>query len=312
MQVDSTEKKIETAIIAALKYFHVFRHPLLPEEIYSFLTIDISIKKLLQVLDHMLASGQVYCWHNYYMLENNEQLVIKRQEGAERAQKLMDVAIASANRIGKFPFVKAVCISGSLSKGYANEKSDIDLFIITQKKRLWISRTFLHLFKKLTFLWKQEHSYCMNYFIDESKLQIEEQNIFTATEMATLIPIYNKLQYHDLINANKCWLVKTFPNMEWSKDLSMLQPSKPVMKSIVEGIMNILLPKQVNLALMYVTDKWWRHKWAKRNYPMHDYDLAMKTKWYVSKNHPLNYQKKVLRESEAAMPMAGKLATISG
>jgi hypothetical protein len=29
---------------------------------------------------------------------------------------------------------------------------------------------------------------------------------------------------------------------------------------------------------------------------MEDYDLAMKTRWYVSKNHPANYQKKVLRQ----------------
>jgi hypothetical protein len=31
-----------------------------------------------------------------------------------------------------------------------------------------------------------------------------------------------------------------------------------------------------------------------KKYPMQDYDLAMKTRWYVSKNHPLNYQKKII------------------
>jgi len=49
---------------------------------------------------------------------------------------------------------------------------------------------------------------------------------------------------------------------------------------------------------MKLTDTWWRYKWRKKNYPMQDYDLAMKTRIYVSKNHPANYQKKVLNNVE--------------
>lgn len=43
---------------------------------------------------------------------------------------------------------------------------------------------------------------------------------------------------------------------------------------------------------------------------MEYYDLAMKTRWYVSKNHPKNYQKKVLEKiqgktisSPSALPL---------
>ena len=45
---------------------------------------------------------------------------------------------------------------------------------------------------------------------------------------------------------------------------------------------------------MKFTDKRWRKKWEEKGYPMEEYDLAFKTKLYVSKNHSGNFQKKVL------------------
>jgi hypothetical protein len=68
-------------------------------------------------------------------------------------------------------------------------------------------------------------------------------------------------------------------------------------------MINLLFPKQLNLFLMNFTDKLWRLKWERKGYPMKDYDLAMKTRWYVSKNHPHNYQKKVLKELKMKLPM---------
>lgn len=44
-------------------------------------------------------------------------------------------------------------------------------------------------------------------------------------------------------------------------------------------------------------------KMETKRFPMDDYDLAMKTRWYVSKNHPLNYQKRVLQNVK--QPVAG-------
>ena len=38
------------------------------------------------------------------------------------------------------PFIRWVCVSGSLSKGVMEEDSDIDFFIIVQKNRLWMVR----------------------------------------------------------------------------------------------------------------------------------------------------------------------------
>ena len=85
-----------------------------------------------------------------------------------------------------------------------------------------------------------------------------------------------------------------FPNTIISTDTVGTVKEIGFVKKFFESIFNVLFPTSLNKALMQLTDTLWRKKWNSKGYPMEDYDLAMKTKWYVSKHHPINYQKKVL------------------
>lgn len=298
--LESTATSIETEIVTTLRYFNLFKHPLLIDEIYEFLALKTDREYLQHTLNKMVHEGSIYNFDSYYLPENKKEYIERRKAGAVRASTLMKKAATAANIISKFPFVKSVCISGSLSKGYANERSDIDFFIITETRRLWICRSLLHVYKKLTFLWGAQHSYCMNYFIDESKLCLEEQNRFTATEMATMMPVYNLNVYSDFIAANETWLTHEFPNKKWQTGHPFSELKHRGIRRVAEFIINHLAPEKINTTLLQLTDKMWRFKWNSKGYPVKDYDLAMKTKWYVSKNHPLNYQKKILAEIKAS------------
>jgi predicted nucleotidyltransferase len=297
MQAYKEKEYLEEGIINTLKYFQIFKFPLYLEEIHRFLNIGISTTDLLFHLKMMKNKGVIFTCDDLYMLYEDPLLATRRIRGAIEAQIKMEDAKKVASLIWKFPFVQGVFISGSLSKGYADKNSDIDFFIVTKTNRLWISRTILHLYKKLTFLKNRQHAFCMNYFIDESRLNIEEQNLFTATELATLIPVCNADVYREFINNNRYWLVNIYPNIKWTFDQVTIN-QKVLLKNISEAVINLFMPKYLNRLLMQITDKWWRYKWKRKNYQMQDYDIAMKTRWYVSKNHPANYQKKVLKKLE--------------
>ncbi len=292
MQITTVEI-LSRAVLDTLRYFHYFRHPLYVEEIHKFLKVETDRESLIECLADNVRNGNIYTHKGMYSLEGSESIFIKRMVGAEVAAEKIKEAKKSASIIANFPFVKGICISGSLSKGYADESSDIDFFVITSAKRLWISRSFLHLFKKFTFLVNRQHFFCMNYFIDEARMCLDEQNIFTATEVKTLLPIYNL----DICNAfqkeNDHWTSKFLPNASTNYE-SVECVNCAGVKKIPEAILNWLAPDRFNNFLMRLTDAIWRRKWKRKNYPMQDYDLAMKTKWYVSKHHPRNYQKQVL------------------
>ena len=92
--------------------------------------------------------------------------------------------------IKRFPFVRAVFLSGELSKNISSDDGDIDFMIVTEKNRLWICRTLLTFFKKI-FLFNQKKYLCINYFVDEEHLHLPKKNIFTATEIAHVKPLFN-------------------------------------------------------------------------------------------------------------------------
>ncbi|MGZ8553146.1 MAG: nucleotidyltransferase domain-containing protein [Chitinophagaceae bacterium] len=179
----------ETCILKVLAYFDIFHYPLTKNEIRKFLDHPLSEINFEESLEQMLSDEVIFLHNDFYSLQNNSLLAQRRKEGNRKAGKLLPKAFKIGRFLFHFPFVRAVFISGSLSKNFADEKADIDFFVITKANRLWIARTIMHLFKKLTFLTGHQHYFCMNYYIDEEALLIEDQNIFTAMEVATLVPV---------------------------------------------------------------------------------------------------------------------------
>lgn len=289
------DKDVANAVISALQYYTLFCYPLKADEIFGNMQLACTFSSLLVTLEDMEETGQIRRYDGYYALGDNiKEMVWKRKNANDLASSKKGKAIAVGKFIYRFPFVRFVGISGSLSKGYADENSDFDFFIVTERDRLWISRTILHLFKKLTFIAKQQHKFCMNYFVDLSQLELEDKNRFTAIELASLIPVAGQEAYIALMTSNQ-WLDKFFPNgYVGFVDPEKVADKKGIVKRAAEGIAELLAPNRLNAFLMKLTDTKWRKKWAKKNYPMHDYDMAFKTTLNISKNHPANHQKKVL------------------
>jgi predicted nucleotidyltransferase len=294
MQNNRQDKtQLQQAIVNVLHYFDVFHFPLRFEEIHQFIQQNCDEQQLVIALNDLVSQQEIYQLNDCYSLHNNQELVARKNVGFQLAQQ----KIYRAKKIGKFiqcfPFVRMVAISGSLSKGYADQHSDIDFFIVTNATNLWTSRTLLHVFKKLTFLVGQQHSFCMNYFIAESHLSIEEQNYFTAIELATLIPVTHSELGAKLVVTNE-WITEFLPNHN-RPTTQKIEAKTNIFKRIIEFVLG---SKKLNHFFMELTNKKWRKKWARKNFPMEAYDLAFKTRLYVSKNHDKNYQEKILKKYE--------------
>lgn len=286
--------RLEEAILKTLAYFDYFKYPLNKEELHRFLEIEAEQKSVDAALVEMEISGAVSRDNELYALGGKTQIFERRRISNDLALALLPKAKSVGNFLYNFPFVRFVGISGSLSKLYADEHTDFDYFIVTAPNRLWIARSLMHAFKKLSFLFNRQKYYCMNYYIDSDHLCIEDFNRYTAIELATLIPVVNDTLYHDLIEENT-WLGSYVPNFIPFQKASIGWKMRPF-KKMIEFLFNLLLPKQLNSILMRLTDMKWQRKWKAAGYPMEDYELAFRTRTYVSKNHPKNYQKRVLKE----------------
>jgi hypothetical protein len=300
--ITEASNKLSIAVDRTLQYYAFFRYPLLAREIWQSCNTACTVEEVRAYLQEQELLGKVFSKENYFtVLPDAAGLLERRRNGSEKAANDLKLAKRIARFLYQCPFVSFVGISGSLSKGYSDERSDYDFFIITQTDRLWLSRTLLHLFKKLTFLVGQQHKFCMNYFIDESALLLEEQNIYIATELCSLIPVCGADVYRQFMHTN-AWSRNFLPNYRPQK-LSDIQDRNGLVKRLMSAMFNRLKPASFNEWLMQFTDRRWRKKWARKAYPAADYDDAFKTRRNISKNHHLNYQKRilaVLRIHEAA------------
>ena len=168
-------KKIRQNILKTLAYFDIFNYPLTNEEVRRFLPQKCNQLVVNEILYQLIRENEIYKLRSFYSLQNQPELAEIRIAGNQRAIKLLKIARIAAKILSWFPFVQSVAVSGSLSKNFADEKADIDFFIITSANRLWIARTCMHIFKKLTFLAGKQNWFCMNYYIDEMKMEIVEK-----------------------------------------------------------------------------------------------------------------------------------------
>lgn len=288
---DTCHDIVSQSILKTLLYFDIFDYPLNSKEIFNFLQTNHVTEKIIEERLRVLANtGFTFKFGKFFSLHNNAALVDRRLKGNKEAMHFMDLARKQARLIHKFPFVSAVMASGSLSKGYMDESCDLDFFIITQSNRLWIARTLLVLYKRI-FLGNSHKYFCVNYFVDENNLEIEEKNLFTATELTTLIPLSGVQYQKKLMNENK-WVANFLPNYTTNYN-DQIEELKPPLKKIQENILNLLFPYALNYFFMWITLNRWR-KLYERKYSEEDFKVAFKTKQHVSKNHPNYYQKKVM------------------
>jgi len=202
-------------ILKTLLYYDMWNHPLTSEELYAYLPIDSpSYGDFLQTLAHEVTNGRVQRSGDYYYTPRTDHSVVARRYAKElHAHRLWKIARISMHAIKRFPFVRAVCVSGDLSKNATDKTSDIDFFIITSPRRLWITRTLLVLFKKV-FLLNSKKYFCLNYFTTQEHLTVAERDVYVATEIASLQPLYNFDLFVRYLHANR-WVDDFFPNFDW-------------------------------------------------------------------------------------------------
>jgi predicted nucleotidyltransferase len=284
------------SILATLAYYDLFNYPLTQIELYQFLQKTSDYQSFSIELEKLISEQQVYRLDEFYSLHNNPVLASRRRKGNEKAKQLLSKSEKVCTFLFKFPYVRGIGVSGSLSKNYADDNSDIDLFIITKKNRLWIARTLLHIFKKLTFIVGKQHYFCMNYFVDEAGLSIEEKNIYTATEIVTLLPIKGFEAFREF-NKQNSWVKLFLPNHSMKVSYAS-DSNSTLLKKILEVIFENWAGTITDKLLMRITRNRWAKKTVLGKLNSRGIIMSMKVSSHYAKPNPNNFQIKLISEYE--------------
>ena len=286
------DNQLPGSIFRVLAYFDVFDYPLTATEIFECSDAKgVVYSDLKKELDTLVTDGAISKTGPYYYI--GYETCIKKRELANRySEKLMLKARKYSRLISRFPFVRGVCISGSLSKNNAHENADVDYFIITAANRLWICRTLLALYKKV-FLLNSRKYFCINYFVDTNNLEIIDKNIYTATEIAFLIPVYNHESFFSFLAANT-WVGKYYPEKKIEVSSKLKKGKAGKMKRAIEYFLNNRAGNFIDNAFLKLTVIYRHLKF--RNLPDDEFRDKLRAMKGVSKHHPNCFQKKVLKK----------------
>jgi hypothetical protein len=277
----------------------MFDYPLKKNEIFLFLNHGDDFIEFERALNFLTNDSIIFKIGEFYSLHNNPALGARRQNGYDRAIIMLRKAEKAAKIISAFPFVKGVAVSGSLSKYFADENTDVDFFIITTPNRLWIARTFLHLFKKITFLFNLQDLFCMNYFVDQSEPVILEKNIYTATEVATILPVRGGEAFEIFFRANS-WTRNFLPNKNICMP-SIKEVKKTWLRYLTEKILDNRLGDRLDNFLMNLTGKSWDSKTRSKKRNSKGLVLSMHIGKHFSKPNPEIFQKRLLQRYEMSL-----------
>jgi len=259
--MDLSLTSLQQDIVRALAYFDVFLYPLTKEQVYAYLPRNsLPIQQLENDLKDLVCAGLLKenagC---YFFADRSSAVAATRQEDERRAATMLKRAFWISLFLKQIPFVRAVFITGSLSKNVAGPSSDVDFMIVTAPNRLWISKMILTGIRRIFFFNTIKYS-CFNLFVTIKGFSFPEKNVFNAIEIATTQVLWNKAAHDKFLSANS-WVHMFLPN--WSKNhqgFRLLRSKASPIQTILEFVLNALPLNSLDDFLLDTARKFWKKR----------------------------------------------------
>lgn len=201
---------VSQAILRALAYADIFDQAQSITALYAFLeTPDSTPERFQQALQALQTAGMIARNGDLVTLAGREALVNIWKRRQKQSARKMRSAQRYSTLVRCLPFVRMVAITGSLAVQNAEAPDDIDLFLVAEPGRVWLTRALTILVVRLAAL--SGVTLCPNYLIASDALELTERNLYTARELTQMQPLYGMLCYRRLRACNR-WTGAYLPN----------------------------------------------------------------------------------------------------
>lgn len=154
------------------------------------------------------------------------QLTDELRERVRFSLRKAKIADNLLRNLARLPWVQMIFLTGSVASLNAQKQDDIDVWLIVNPRRIWLTRAFD--FFIYAFTGKRRLSadgteserlndkLCFNFYSTTTALALQEQTISSAMQFVDALPVFVRdfRQYQQLLTENR-WIEKYFPS--WYK-----------------------------------------------------------------------------------------------
>lgn len=231
----------ERAALQAVAYADIFDYPLRSSEVLRYLIGDaVAADALNGALAGLHASGRLARVGDYYALPGREGTVATRVWRQRRSARVWPRALHYGRLIASLPFVRMVAVTGELAMDNVDVGSDIDFFIVTSEGRVWTSR--LLAVAVARYARPRGDVVCPNYLLASNAMELGERNLYSAHEVAQMVPLHGLDVYQELRRRNG-WVLDYLPNAAGPPALrgSRVMPLSGTVRPLAEGVLGTAL-----------------------------------------------------------------------
>ncbi len=250
------DEKLRQSILRTLAYFDVFGYALTKEEVWRYLLITDITDLRMGESDFLLWLSDVPNKDGFYFLHGREENVATRQRAVKWFEEKMKIANRAVEKIRWVPFLRAIFVCNTLAGPGLKEESDIDVFIITRRGRIWLVRFLatlvLKFFRLRTFKNKTKDKVCLSFFVTDDNLNLSKialyedlsgvalakTDVYLMYWLTQLIPIYDPDDLHSSVQRANQWVSKYLPNAFVPYELSeRLRVSNGAVSKFVKNLL---------------------------------------------------------------------------
>jgi len=215
--------RLEEAIVETIAFFDMFDFPLTVFELWQYAKVKSEVSEIYKIIISPEFSKKHNIEQNngfYFFSGRGEiaQLRLNRYNFSERKFK-------RAVRIGRIfsyiPWIQLIAVGNMIGANNLKNQGDIDLFIVTDHKRLWLSRLCCVGIIKLLNLrpkpGRGKDTICLSFFItaqalDIKHLMLDKDDLYFVYWLAGLVPVLNRNNIYQRFMENNPWLKEYLPN----------------------------------------------------------------------------------------------------
>ncbi len=242
---------IEEAIVGAIAFFDMFDYPLTDFEVWKFVNIKCNLSDIREALKELSSEASelnsIQNKNGFYFLRGRSDTIEIRLKRYVYADRKFKRAMRVVKIFKLIPWIKMIAVSNVIGAHNLRDGSDIDLFIITANKKIWLTRFFCITIAQMLGLRPKEgdtrDKICLNFYVSEEAMNLEglmlreeheeakllrfsanaenrrslasfQSDIYFIYWLVNLIPIYEVDDMYKKFIWENNWIKNYFPNWQ--------------------------------------------------------------------------------------------------